>query len=107
MDQPTRPRRRGHRRARRDRGTPDPAARTADYRHLKSAFPLARGYSDEQVAEIHAAALTVLEELGVQVNHDGARRLLARAGAPVSGHQVRFGRELVEAPSPRLHRSSP
>ena len=97
MGQPPRPRRRGHRRAHHGRGSPEPAARTVDYRHLKSAFPLARGYSDEQVAEIHAAALTVLEELGVQVKHDGARRLLARTGAPVSGHQVRFGRELVEA----------
>ena len=72
--------------------------RSVDYRHLTSAFPLARGYSDDQIAEIHAAALTVLEELGVQVNHDGARR--PPREAPVrwsTERQVRFGRDLVEA----------
>ena len=33
----------------------------------------------------------------MQVNHDGARDILARAGALVAGHQVRFGHDLVEA----------
>ena len=73
------------------------ATRTVDYRRLVSSLPLARGYSDDQIADIHATALTVLQELGVRVNHDGARRLLARAGALVSGHQVRFGGGMVEA----------
>ena len=91
MDEPTRPRRR------RGKGPAAPAARSVDYRHLVSPLPLARGYSDDQVHDIHATALTVLQELGVRVNHDGARDLLARAGAHVDGHQVRFGREMVEA----------
>ena len=94
MDQPRRPRRRGDRRG---RGPPAGATRSVDYRHLRSDFPLARGYSDDQIAAIHATALTVLEELGIQVNHDDARRRLADAGAAVCGHQVRFGRGLVEA----------
>ena len=85
-------------RRRRGRGTSAPAAaRAVDYRCLVSPLPLARGYSDDQIADIHATALTVLQELGVQVNHDGARDRLARAGALVSDHQVRFGREMVEA----------
>ena len=91
MVRPTRPRRRRT-------GSPvEPATRSVDYRRLVSPLPLARGYSDDQIADIHAAALTVLTELGVQVNHDGARDLLARAGAVVDRHQVRFGREIVEA----------
>ena len=91
MDERTRPRRR------RGRDVDPPAARAVDYRRLTSPLPLARGYSDDQIADIHATALTVLQELGVRVNHDGARDLLARAGAAVTGRQVRFGREMVEA----------
>ena len=83
-------------RRRRDRGTVERATRTVDYHHLTSPLPLARGYSDDQIADIHATALAVLQELGVQVNHDRARDILARAGAAVTGHQVRFGREMVE-----------
>ena len=92
MDESTRHRRR--------RGGVRSAAvptRSVDYRHLTSPLPLASGYSDDQIAEIHTAALTVLQELGVQVNHDSARDILARAGALVTGHQVRFGRDMVEA----------
>ena len=74
-----------------------PAARAVDYRRLVSPLPLATGYSDDRIARIHATALTVLQELGVRVNHAGARDLLARAGASVTGHQVRFGCEMVEA----------
>ena len=91
MDHPARPRRR------RTRVSAEPATRPVDYRHLTSPLPLAKGYSDDRIGEIHAAALTVLQELGVQVNHDGARDILARAGALVAGHQVRFGHDLVEA----------
>ena len=92
MDAQTRPRRR------RGRNPSAPAAsRSVDYRRLVSPLPLARGYSDDQVADIHGSALTVLQELGVRVNHNGARDLLGRAGAAVAGQQVRFGREMVEA----------
>ena len=84
-------------RRRRERGPVAPAPRPVDYRRLVSPFPLATGYADDQIAQIHACALTVLQELGVQVNHDGARDILARAGAAVDGQQVRFGREIVEA----------
>ena len=93
MDERTRQRRRRGR----AREPAAPATRSADYRHLVSPLPLARGYSDDQIAQIHATALTVLQELGVRVNHDGARDLLARAGAAVTSHQVRFGCEMVEA----------
>ncbi len=70
--------------------------RDVDYRHLVSPLPLADGYSDDQIEAIHQAALTVLEELGVRVLHDGARQLLAAAGATVDELQVRYDRGMVE-----------
>ena len=78
MDEQSRPRRRQR------KGFVSPATRSVDYRRLTSPLPLARGYSDDQLADIHAAALTVLQELGVHVNHAGARHLLAQSGALVS-----------------------
>ena len=91
MEAPTRSRRR------RTRAHAEAPTRAVDYRHLTSSLPLAEGYTDEQIAEIHVTALTVLQELGVQVNHAGARDILAHAGAAVTDDQVRFGREMVEA----------
>ena len=91
MEAPTRARRR------RTRAPAEAPTRAVDYRHLTSSLPLAEGYSEDQIAEIHVTALTVLQELGVRVNHAGAREILARAGAAVSDSQVRFGREIVEA----------
>ena len=84
-------------RRRRGRESATPESRVIDYRRLVSPLPLATGYSDDRIAQIHETALIVLQELGVQVNHDGARDVLARAGAIVDGQQVRLGRELVEA----------
>ena len=91
MEAPTRARRR------RSKAPAETPTRPVDYRHLTSSLPLAEGYSDDRIAEIHATAFTVLEELGVRVNHEGARDILACAGAEVVDQQVRFGREMVEA----------
>ena len=84
-------------RRRRNKTPAETPSRAVDYRRLTSSLPLAEGYSEDRIAEIHSTALTVLQELGVQVNHDGARDILARAGAALSDRQVRFGREMVEA----------
>ena len=82
---------------RRGRGKGDaPAVRKVDYRQLESSMPLSLLYSDDQIAAIHESALTVLEELGVRVVHDGARAMFAKAGATVAGDQVRFDRAMVE-----------
>ena len=91
MEAPTRARRR------RSKAPVEAPPRSVDYRHLTSSLPLAEGYTDDQIAEIHVTALTVLQELGVRVNHAGARDILACAGAVVTDTQVRFGREVVEA----------
>ena len=45
---------------------------------------------------VHQATLAVLSDPGVDVHHEGARGLLAAAGAEVDGVRVRFGAELVD-----------
>ena len=86
---------RGRRRGRKSDATS--VERDVDYRNLVSDLPLAQGYSDDQIGQIHETALTVLEELGVRVLHESARTLLAEAGADVRDTQVHFPRTLVEA----------
>ncbi len=84
---------RGGRRARAE-AAPEPRT---DYRHLVNTLTPMKGYSDDQIGQIHDTALNVLQELGVKVLHEGARKILRSAGATIDGEQVRFGREIVEA----------
>ncbi|HHY39424.1 MAG TPA: trimethylamine methyltransferase [Clostridia bacterium] len=56
-----------------------------------------RVLSDSQLEEIHYAVLEVLERTGVDVYHDGALDLLKKAGAYVSGNNVRIPSAMVEA----------
>ena len=70
-------------------------ARAVDYSNLVSPLPLAQGYSDDQIAAIHQAALTVLEELGVRVLHHRAREILREAGGKIDDIQVRFDRGMI------------
>ncbi len=44
--------------------------------------------SDEQLDRIHADAMTILSEVGVEVHHDAARELLRRHGQRVDGTRV-------------------
>ncbi|NBU14611.1 MAG: methyltransferase [Alphaproteobacteria bacterium] len=55
--------------------------------------------SPEQIERIHQESLRVLEEIGIEVLHDGARVILKKEGAIVdeSTQRVRFPRELVES----------
>jgi len=46
-------------------------------------------------SRVHEATLAVLADPGVDVHHEGARELLAGAGAQVDGLRVRIGAELV------------
>jgi trimethylamine--corrinoid protein Co-methyltransferase len=48
-------------------------------------------------SEIHDRSLTVLSELGMAVEHDGARNELERAGATGDGDVVRLPPDLVES----------
>jgi trimethylamine--corrinoid protein Co-methyltransferase len=50
----------------------------------------------EQCGCLHEAALEVLRDIGVEMHHPRALKLLAKAGATVDGQHVRLPRELVE-----------
>ena len=62
-------------------------------------FPPLDLISTDELESIHRAALTVLEEIGMDFLHDGARAMLKDAGADVdpASKRVRFPPALVEA----------
>jgi trimethylamine--corrinoid protein Co-methyltransferase len=77
-------------------GTPAPD-RSRAYRHLTNPYEPIRVFSDDQVASIHEAALTVLETQGMRVLSARARKLYAQHGATVdeASQVVRIDRGLV------------
>ncbi len=74
-------------------------ARRPDYRRLRNPFQPQKVFSDDRVEAIHAAALRVLQELGLRVLLPEARRLFAGAGALVDEDSglVRIGADIVDA----------
>ncbi len=90
------------RRGRRARGsvaaTPATEHRSLRYRHLENPFPPIEILSADQVAHLHAAALTILGEQGIKVLLPEARELFREAGATVDEESelVRFDAALVE-----------
>jgi trimethylamine--corrinoid protein Co-methyltransferase len=91
----------GHRSTGRRRGAATeaapPPARSRVYRRLVNPFAHPRIYSDDQVAAIHAAALTLLENQGMKVLSAIGRRRYRDAGAAVdeATQVVRIDRGLV------------
>ena len=85
------------RRAGRGSGTVRPALSTAQYRSLKHRFPPTPVVSEDELESIHNASLTVLENLGIDVLHDGARAIMKQAGADVKdgSERVRCDRNLI------------
>src|SRR5882672_11827265 len=73
--------------------------RTRSYRHLRNPFAPMKVFSDDQVAAIHEAALTILETQGMKVLSADARLLYRKAGADIDEAtlMVRLDRELVGA----------
>jgi trimethylamine--corrinoid protein Co-methyltransferase len=71
--------------------------RTKPYRHLRNPFTPLRVFSDDEVAAIHDAALSILENQGMKVLFDEARAIYKRGGADVdeSTMNVRLDRGLV------------
>jgi len=71
--------------------------RSRAYRRLQNPFTPPRIYSDDQVAAIHVAALTLLENQGMKVLSAIGRRRFAAAGASVdeSTQVVRIDRGMV------------
>src|SRR5438270_13808605 len=51
--------------------------------------------SKDEVNTIHEQAMTILEEIGVDFLHDGARALFQKAGMRVEENRVRFERAFV------------
>lgn len=108
-----RPRRKGA--GRRRGGSAAAPLRAVDYRSVNNSFMRQPAFSKDRVEAIHSAALKVLEELGVRVLDDEARRILHEAGARVdeSDQMVRIDRALVAgalASAPRtfeIHGGSP
>lgn len=71
-------------------------------------YPLrAAALDDEGCAALHAATVDILEQTGVEVQHDGALALLAKAGARVDGTRVRIPAALVDDALAAAPRSIP
>ena len=85
------------RRAGRASGTTRASLSTAQYRHLKHRFPPTAVVSQDELEAIHDASLTILEEMGMDFMHAGAREILRKAGADVrdGSERVRFDRNLI------------
>ena len=74
---------RGGRRGRRDRAAEAAPARKVDYRRLRNPFPQMKLYSDDAIAGMHEAALTMLETLGMKILLPEARRIFHHGSARV------------------------
>ena len=96
MTDPTRSERRSRRRPAAEEQSRKPE-RALAYRQLVNPFAPLRVFSEDQVEEMHQAALRVLEELGMRVLLPEARACYKAAGAEVdeSSGMVRLDRGLV------------
>ncbi len=72
--------------------------RVVNYRNLRNPFPPMKVFSDDRIAAIHDAALTVLEDLGIKVLLPEARDIFSAGGATLKDDDmIHIGREMVEA----------
>lgn len=74
------------------------AKRDVNYRDLRNPFPVMAIFSEDRIAAIHEAALTMLQDLGIKVLLPQAREIFRRGGAKVdeASEMVFIGREIVE-----------
>lgn len=88
-----------NRRGRQRRTSAAPPARAVDYRHLRNPFPPMNVFSDDQIAAMHDAALTMLEDLGIKTLLPKARALFRQGGAQVdeATEMVYIDRDMVNA----------
>lgn len=68
------------------------------FRQPRHIYAPVEAVSADELAAIHEASLTVLEDIGLDFLHDEAKSLLKEAGADVdpASNRVRFDRHLVE-----------
>ena len=73
--------------------------RKVDYHNLKNPFPPMKVFTDDRIAAIHEASLSVLSDLGIKVLLPEARKLFKAGGAKVdeTTEMVFLGREMIEA----------
>jgi len=73
--------------------------RDVNYRQLKNPFPPMDVFSADEIANMHATALRMLQELGMKVLLPEARAIFAKGGARVdeTNEMVYIGRDMVEA----------
>lgn len=73
--------------------------RDVSYAQLRNPYVPQKAFSDDHTQAIHDAALRVIEELGIRVLHEGARKLFQNAGAFVDHEtqMVRMDRTQVSA----------
>ena len=89
---------RAQKRKRRRMDTAPPPRRNVDYHNLKNPFTPMQVFTDDRIAAIHDAALTVLESLGIKVLLPEARDLYLAAGATLKNDDmIHMGREIVKA----------
>lgn len=69
--------------------------RKTDYTHLTHPFTPQAIFSDDYIARMHQAALTILEQGGMKILLPEARDILAAAGARLTEDMVHIGRDLV------------
>src|SRR3954466_5030390 len=60
-----------------------------------------RPISEEQEEQVHEYAMRICEEIGLDVLHQGARKLLEEAGQKVDGDRVYFDRGFVMEQLPK------
>jgi trimethylamine---corrinoid protein Co-methyltransferase len=78
-------------------GVPRAVRSTVKYRSLKHRFPPTPVVSEDELESIHNASMQVLEEIGIDFMHEGARAILKQAGADVRTgvERVRFDRNMI------------
>ncbi|MGI9389316.1 MAG: trimethylamine methyltransferase family protein [Boseongicola sp.] len=85
-------------RSRRRGQTADAPVREVNYRQLKNPFPPMGVFSEDRIAAIHEAALSVLEDLGIKVLLPEARDLFIAGGARLKDDDmIHIGREVIDA----------
>ncbi len=71
--------------------------RDVNYRDLRNPFPVMDLFEADEIADMHATALRLLEDLGIMVLLPEARQIYRAGGARVESEMVHIGREMVEA----------
>ena len=97
MTEATPPSPTARRRAGRSSGAIRVAPATTKYRKLTHRFPATPVVSEDELEAIHNTSLSILEEMGMDFMHVGAREILKKAGADVreGSERVRFDRNLI------------